>query len=83
MSNSDELVDGDSNQSQDIFIKNIDTGIQQRLTSNLDSLLDSYGIVEYELLGLNSGISQLMFSSNYTTLNTDPNLYQIYLIYNT
>jgi len=80
VSNSDELVDGDSNQSQDIFIKNIDTGIQQRLTSNLDSLLDSYGIVEYELLGLNSGISQLMFSSNYTTLNTDPNLYQIYLM---
>jgi hypothetical protein len=80
VSESDELVDGDSNQSQDIFIQNIDTGTKQRLTSDLDGLLGSYGIVEYELLGLNSGVNQLMFSSNYTTLDTDTTLYQIYLM---
>jgi len=81
VSESDELVDGDSNQSQDIFIENIDTGVRQRLTSDLDSILGSYGVVEYELLGLNSGVSQLMFSSNYTTLSADvDDLYQIYLM---
>jgi hypothetical protein len=80
VSDSDELVDGDSNQSQDIFIQNIDTGLQQRLTSDLDSLLGSFGLVKYELLGLNSGINQLMFSSNYTTLDTDASLNQIYLM---
>jgi hypothetical protein len=80
VSDSDELVDGDSNQSQDIFIQNIDTGLQQRLTSDLDSLLGSFGLVKYELLGLNNGINQLMFSSNYTTLDTDASLNQIYLM---
>ena len=80
VSESDELVAGDSNQSQDIFVQNIDTGTQQRLTSDLDDLLGSYGTVEYELLGLNSGVNQLMFSSNYTTLDTDTTLYQIYLM---
>ena len=80
VSDSDELVEGDSNQSQDIFIQNIDTNTLQRLTTGLDDLLGSYGLVEYELLGLNTGVSQLMFSSNYTTLNTDSNLYQIYLM---
>ena len=69
VSDSDDLVAGDANQSQDIFIQNTDTGSLQRLTANLDSLLDGYGLVEYELLGLNASISQLMFSSNYT--NTD------------
>ena len=78
VSDSDELVDGDSNQSQDIFIQNIDTGLKQRLTSILDSLLGSFGLVKYELLGLNIGINQLMFSSNYATLDTDLN--QIYLM---
>ena len=80
VSDSDELVAGDSNQSQDIFIQNIDTGTQQRLTSDLDGLLDSYGEVDYELLGMNNSVNQLMFSSNYTTLNSDTNLYQIYLM---
>ena len=80
VSESDELVAGDSNQSQDIFVQNIDTGTQQRLTSDLDGFLGSYGTVEYELLGLNSGVNQLMFSSNYTTLDTDTTLYQIYLM---
>jgi hypothetical protein len=80
VSNSDELVSGDSNQSNDIFIHNIATNTRSRLTSNLDSTLDAYGLVEYELLGLSEDASKLMFSSNYETLDTAPDLYQVYLM---
>jgi Ca2+-binding RTX toxin-like protein len=36
--------------------------------------------VEYELLGLSEDVSKLMFSSNYETLDTAPDLYQVYLM---
>ena len=81
VSNSDDLVSGDSNQSNDIFIHNIQTDTRLRLTSNLDSILgDAYGLVEYELLGLSDDVSKLMFSSNYETLEKSPDLYQVYLM---
>ena len=80
VSNSDELVEGDSNQSQDIFLYDIEGQTQQRLTVDLDDVLGSYNLVEYELLGLSNDANKLLFSSNYTTLNTDLSLYQIYLM---
>jgi len=80
VSNSDELVSGDSNHSNDIFIHNIAADTRLRLTSNLDSSLDAYGKVEYYLLGLSEDVSKLMFSSNYETLDTTPDLYQVYLM---
>jgi hypothetical protein len=80
VSNSDELVSGDSNHSNDIFIHNIADDTRLRLTSNLDSSLDAYGKVEYYLLGLSEDVSKLMFSSNYETLDTTPDLYQVYLM---
>ena len=52
----------------------------QRLTSELDAQLGIYDAVSYGLLGIDSNLNQLMFSSNYTTLNIDPNLFQIYLM---
>jgi hypothetical protein len=73
-------VTGDSNQSNDIFIHNIATNTRSRLTNNLDSTLDAYGLVEYELLGLSEDVSKLMFSSNYETLDTASDLYQVYLM---
>ena len=80
VSDSDELVAGDSNQSQDIFIYDISSESQQRLTSILDELLDSNGSVKYELLEFNASSNKLLFSSNYMTLSSDQDLYQIYLM---
>ena len=80
VSDSDELTAGDSNQSRDIFLQDLDSGTRERLTAGLDLQLGSYNSVDYQLLDLDNTISQLMFSSNYTTLSSDDSLYQIYIM---
>ena len=80
VSDSDEIVAGDLNQSEDIFAYDINGESHQRLTSNLDGLIGSSDLVRYELLEFNSSSNKLLFSSNYATLNSDQNLYQIYLM---
>ena len=80
VSESDELLDDDNNQSKDIFLQDIGSGAIQRLTAGLDAQLGSYNSVDYQLLDLDSSVSQLMFSSNYSTLSSDAGLYQIYLM---
>lgn len=80
VSDSDELVADDSNQSRDIFLQDIESGSMQRLTAGLDQQLESYNTVDYQLLSVDHNLNQLMFSSNHSTLSTDSSLYQIYLM---
>ena len=80
VSESDLLVDGDVNQSQDIFLQDLTSGARQRLTSALDGMAGNDSRVDYQLLTVSNSLNQLLFSSNLDSLSQDEGLYQIYLM---
>ena len=80
VSESDLLVEGDANQSQDIFLQDLTSGVRQRLTSSLDSTVGAQDLVDYQLLAVSDSLNQLLFSSNLNSLSQDSSLYQIYLM---
>jgi len=80
VSESGLLVDGDANQSQDIFLQNLTSGVRQRLTSTLDATVGNDGRVGYQLLSVSNSLNKLLFSSNLDSLSQDEGLYQIYLM---
>ncbi len=81
VSDASNLVDSDDNLSQDIFSQHLLSGQAQRLTAGLDAQITSLSNVEYQLLGVDSGLKKLMFSSNLDNPSvTDGSLNQIYLM---
>ena len=79
VSDADDLVDNDDNQSSDIFATSIISGDTRRITDFLDNELDSVGVVDYQLLGLNELASKLLFTSNLASVSSsDTSIQQVY-----
>jgi hypothetical protein len=79
VSDADDIVANDNNQSNDIFATSVLSGDTRRVTEFLDSQLDSIGVVDYQLLDLNQTASRLLFSSNLSNASSsDSSIQQIY-----
>ena len=79
MSDADDIVANDNNQSNDIFATSVLSGETRRVTDFLDSQLDTIGVVDYQLLDLNQTASRLLFSSNLSNASSsDSSIQQIY-----
>jgi hypothetical protein len=79
VSDADDIVANDNNQSNDIFATSVLSGETRRVTEFLDSQLDTIGVVDYQLLDLNQTASRLLFSSNLSNVSgSDSSVQQIY-----
>ena len=79
VSDADDIVANDNNQSNDIFATSVLSGETRRVTDFLDSQLDTIGVVDYQLLDLNQTASSLLFSSNLSNASSsDSSIQQIY-----
>ena len=79
VSDADDIVANDDNQSNDIFATSVLSGETRRVTEFLDSQLDTIGVVDYQLLDLNQTASRLLFSSNLSNASSsDSSIQQIY-----
>ena len=79
VSDADDIVANDNNQSNDIFATSVLSGETRRVTDFLDSQIDTIGVVDYQLLDLNQTASSLLFSSNLSNASgSDSSIQQIY-----